>query len=127
MVVVDLVGFVEAFGLAGLLADGEVETTLVSPFAEPTATDPETRLELLRRARRAGVAHLPHHLVEAIEPADSAAEPDPGTGWCAASEGTGQPWPGRPVDRLRQHRDRQSARPFGRRPGGPTGRGPPRP
>lgn len=83
VVVVDLVGFVEAFGLAGLLADGEVETTLVSPFAEPTATDPETRLELLRRARRAGVAHLPHHLVEAIEPADSAAEPDPGTGWCA--------------------------------------------
>jgi hypothetical protein len=83
VVVVDLVGFVEAFGLAELLAVGEVETTLVSPFAEPIATDPQTRLELLRRARRAGVAHLPHHVVEAIEPADSAAEPNPGTGWCA--------------------------------------------
>ena len=51
-----------------VLLSPELETTLVSPFAEPTATDPETRLELLRRARRAGVAHLPHHLVEAIEP-----------------------------------------------------------
>lgn len=84
--VVDLRGSSRRSGLAGLLADGEVETTLVSPFAEPTATDPETRLELLRRARRAGVAHLPHHLVEAIEPADLAAEPDPGTGWYSLCE-----------------------------------------
>ena len=75
VVIADLVGFVEAYGLAELLAapdpdTGEpgAEVTLVSPFAEPVAADPETRLALMRRARRAGATLAPHHLVAGIEP-----------------------------------------------------------
>lgn len=82
VVIADLVGFVEAYGLAELLAgspegasgqprEGGVEVTLVSPFAEPIAADPETRLTLMRRVRRAGVVVIGHCIVRSIEAAGS--------------------------------------------------------
>ena len=85
--IADLVGFVEAYALAELLAapnpaTGEpgAEVILASPFAEPIAADPETRLTLMRRARRAGATLAPHHVILGVEPsgpADSArTEPD---------------------------------------------------
>ena len=87
VVIADLVGFVEAYALAELLAapnpaTGEpgAEVILASPFAEPIAADPETRLTLMRRARRAGATLAPHHVILGVEPsgpADSArTEPD---------------------------------------------------
>lgn len=74
VVIADLVGFVEAYGLAELLATPDAATgepgadvTLASLFAEPIAADPETRLALMRRARRAGATLAPHHVVLSIE------------------------------------------------------------
>lgn len=67
VVVVDMVGFVEAGGLAELLATGGTETTWTMPFAEPIACDPETRMALLRRAGRAGVDVRAFSVVFAVD------------------------------------------------------------
>ncbi|MCB1026394.1 MAG: NAD-binding protein, partial [Microthrixaceae bacterium] len=63
VVIADLVGFVEAFGLAELLGGAGVDVTVVSPLAGPDAADPDTRRHLLRRARRAGAAILAQRTV----------------------------------------------------------------
>ena len=87
VVIADLVGMGDSSALAELLAAPHpatgapaAEGVLASTFAGPIAADPETRLTLMRRARRAGATLAPHHVILGVEPsgpADSArTEPD---------------------------------------------------
>jgi 2,4-dienoyl-CoA reductase-like NADH-dependent reductase (Old Yellow Enzyme family) len=66
VVVLDVVGHIEAIGLGELLARQGVEVTVVTPFALPICLDRETLAYALPRAARAGMRWRPNTAIAAI-------------------------------------------------------------
>jgi hypothetical protein len=66
VVVLDVVGHIEAIGLGELLASRGVEVTVVTPFAMPICLDRETLAYALPRAVRAGMRWRPNTAIAAI-------------------------------------------------------------
>jgi 2,4-dienoyl-CoA reductase-like NADH-dependent reductase (Old Yellow Enzyme family) len=66
IVVLDVVGHIEAIGLGELLARRGVEVTVVTPFAMPICLDRETLGYALPRAARAGMRWRPNTAIAAI-------------------------------------------------------------
>ncbi len=66
VVVLDAIGFIEAIGLAELLASSGRDVTLVTPLAAPLALDRETAAYALGRAVQAGVRYRPSTALVAI-------------------------------------------------------------
>lgn len=66
VVVLDVVGHIEAIGLGELLARQQVEVTVVTPFALPICLDRETLGYALPRAVQAGMHWRPNTAIAAI-------------------------------------------------------------
>ena len=66
VVILDVVGHIEAIGLGELLARQQVEVTVVTPFPLPICLDRETLGYALPRAVRAGMRWRPNTAIAAI-------------------------------------------------------------
>ena len=66
VVILDVVGHIEAIGLGELLARRRVEVTVVTPFALPICLDRETLGYALPRAVQAGMRWRPNTAIAAI-------------------------------------------------------------
>ena len=66
VVILDVVGHIEAIGLGELLASAGGDVTVVTPFATPVELDAETQALALRRAVQAGVAWRPSTVLAAV-------------------------------------------------------------
>lgn len=67
VLIVDVVGHIEGFGIAELLAVDGRHVTLSSPLATPLMLDAETTTEVARRCARAGVVSRPNTVFAGID------------------------------------------------------------